>query len=97
MGFKLGTTNVFELPGTAGRFIHIATVHNSMKEYICFIDTIENRCYIEDITGGSLKFIEDDNLAFDIAKFLEDIGITDMKNVSEVTKAWRRKSLPGFK
>lgn len=92
MAFKLSSTNVYELPGTNARFIHIATVHNSLKEYICFIDTNTNQCYIEDITGGSLKFIEDDNLAHDIAMFLQHHGVTDMRKINELAMSWRIKT-----
>lgn len=95
MGFSVVNTNIFELPGTNGRFVHLASVHNGVREFMCFLDALSQKCYIEEITGGSLTFIEDDNLAFDLAKFCDDKGFTDMKKVWELSQLYRRKKLLG--
>lgn len=61
---KIINTDQFEMQGTKGRFIHCATVHNTakLKEYIFFYDTLTHKKYIEEITGGSLKEIQGDDL-----------------------------------
>jgi hypothetical protein len=83
MGFKVLDSDVFALPGTEGRYIHLGTIQNGLREYLCFLDRQSQKCYIEDFTGGSLNFIEDDTLAFELTKFCEDRGLTDLKRVHE--------------
>ncbi len=56
----------------------------------CIAGPSNGKCYIEevslnmvDLTGdvwANLKFIDDDNLAFDLAKFAEEKKLTDMKS-----------------
>lgn len=93
MAFTIVNTNLFVLPGTDSRFIHLASVHDGLREYMCFLDGVTQKCYIEEITGGSLKFIEDDNLAFDLAKFCDDKKITDMKKIMELCHNYRVNSM----
>lgn len=76
---KLVNTNRYELPGTNGRFIHLATINDGLREYMCFFDSQEQKCYIEETTHGKLEFIEDDNVAKDLSDFLFDKKVTDMK------------------
>ncbi len=76
---KITDSNRYFLPNTNGRFVHLATVQNSIKEYICFFDLQDRRCYIEDITTGNLEFIQDDELAKELSEFLFDNHITDIK------------------
>jgi len=67
---KLISSNRFYLPGTDKKWLHIATVTNSVREYMCFADVATSQIYIEEITGGSLSFIEDESLAKAIHNFL---------------------------
>lgn len=68
---KIINTDQFEMQGTKGRFIHCATVHNTakFKEYIFFYDTLTNKKYIEEITGGTLREIPDDDLWNDLVEY----------------------------
>jgi hypothetical protein len=76
---KLINTNRFAMPGTNGRFVHIATVQDSTHEYICFWDKAVRKLYIEEITGGTLTYIDDDNLVKEISTFLFEKNITNLK------------------
>ncbi len=79
MNFKLINSNRFYLPGTNSRFLHIATVQRSIKEYLCFADTTTSKIYIEEITGGAGPFfIEDEKEAEAIHNFLTEKGILNM-------------------
>ena len=60
--------------------MHLATVHDNFREFMCFIDKQTQKVYIEEISGGSLQFIEDDQLAHELAAFLT------MHKVLDVTK-----------
>jgi hypothetical protein len=55
----------------------------------CIAGPENGKCYIEEVVlqtqdfskdvWANCKFIEDDNLAFDLAKYAEDQGLTDLK------------------
>jgi hypothetical protein len=75
--FKLADSNIFKMKGS-DVFYHVATIHNGLREYICMIEALTQQCYIEEITGGHLSFIEDDNLALALAQFCEEKGVKDM-------------------
>lgn len=77
---KLLNSNRYELPGTNGRWIHLASLQDnfSLKEYICFIDRTTNKCYIEEIDFQGLHLIDDDNLINDLKQFLDENKILDM-------------------
>jgi hypothetical protein len=67
--FKLINSDIFPLPGAPG-WIHLATVHRGIREYMCFRDNVTGKTYIEEITGGSLEFIEDDSLVKELYNYL---------------------------
>lgn len=81
--FILVDSNVFALPGTSRRYFHLATVHMGLREFICFLDALTQQCYVEEITGGQLNFIEEEELATDLTRFLEEKGITDLRTTGE--------------
>jgi hypothetical protein len=76
---KLINTNRFYLKGTNNQFLHIATVQDGLHEYMAFYDCINKKLYLESIDGGKLEYIEDDQLAKDLADFLFDKNITNLK------------------
>jgi len=78
---KIIDSNIKPLPGTNGRFVHLGTIHNGLREFICMVDKVTEQCYIEEITGGHLSFIEDDSLALALAKFCEEQNIISMNRV----------------
>lgn len=48
---------------------------------MCVIDQRTGKVYIEEISGGSLEFIEDDPLAQGIRDFLDSEGVLDPRRV----------------
>lgn len=75
---KLINTNRYELKGTNGRWIHLATMHDGLHEYVCIVDKLTNKCYIEEIDFHGLHQIDDDNLINDLKQFLDDNKILDI-------------------
>ncbi len=74
--------------------LHLGTIAYGLREFLVFTCVAQDtpfygNTYVEeavltsqdfskDVTAHC-KFIEDDNLAFDLAKFAEEQGLTDMK------------------
>ena len=83
MRFILAQTNRFYLQGTNNRFVHMATIHYGVREFIFLMDILTSKTYIEEITGGSLIQIEDDELWQGLANFLEDKGVNQFKAVKK--------------
>lgn len=88
--FTVKDTNLFYLPGNK-HMIHIASLGRGLHEYIVMLDTRTEKMYIEEVVlesknfsddvWANLKFIDDDNLAFDLAKFCELKKIIDMERI----------------
>lgn len=78
MRIKIADKNKYPLPKTNGRFIHIATMHYGLREFIYFVDKATQQSYIEEITGGTLQIIEDDNLWNDLAQTLKEHKLDHM-------------------
>jgi hypothetical protein len=45
-----------------------------------FVDTVTQNTYIEEITGGHLEAISDDNLWQDLASFIQEQGLTKIRD-----------------
>ncbi len=76
---KLINTNRFYLRGTSDQFLHLATVQNGFDEYICFVDNVTQKCYIEQVDVHGLHFIPDDNLVEQIKQLLEEYHVIDIR------------------
>jgi hypothetical protein len=85
---KLVDSNRFYLPNTHGQYLHLATLQRNLREYVCFVNVQTQQVYIEEITGGSLQFIEDDKLAEAIHNFLVDVGVLRMDRPLLPDKEW---------
>lgn len=99
---KLVDSNRFYLPNTRGQYLHLATVQRNLREYICFAHVKTQKIYIEEITGGSLQFINDDQLADALHSFLVDRGVLRMdrpllpdKQWYEMSKRWNQSVSEG--
>jgi hypothetical protein len=106
MRFKLKDTNLFYLPGNA-HMLHLATIEYSLREFIAMLDVTTQKLYIEEIVlqsvdfqkdvWANLKFINDDLLAADLAEFLREKKVIDMKKIQEKileqTRSRDRRSL----
>ena len=91
MRFSIKDSNLFLLPNNT-HMLHLATISYGLREFIvmaCIRGANAGKCYIEEAVLESrdfskdifanCKFISDDNLAFDLAKFADMKGLTDMK------------------
>jgi len=81
---KVINSNRFYFPGTTA--LHLASIQDGLKEYICFY--LDGKIYIEEITGGHLEFIEDDNLAEELLNFLTLQKILDPTKPLLTDKQW---------
>lgn len=94
MRFKVKNSNAFLVPNNP-HFLHLGTIGYGLREFIvmtCINGPHQGKTYIEELVltnvdftkdvFANCKFIEDDNLAFDLAKFAEEKGLTDIKNRS---------------
>lgn len=82
---KVVNSSVFPLNGTNGRYVHLASMHKGLREYMCFIDKRLQRVFIEQISGGHLEFIEDQQLAEELAAFLQERGLLSMSRIASLT------------
>ena len=81
------------MPGNNEHMVHMSTISMGLREFVVMIDKHSQKAYIEEVVLTSLsyqddvtahcKFIEDDNLAIDLAAFVEDRGLLDMKKITE--------------
>ncbi len=91
MRFKVKNKDLFPLPGNP-HMLHLATISYGLQEFVvmvCLRGPKKHQCYIEEVVltsvdfqkdvWANLKFIDDDNLAADLAAFCEEKKITDMK------------------
>jgi len=91
MRFSIKNKNIFPMPGN-GHLMHMATVGYGLREFIVMVGIrgdIKGKAYIEEAVlttvsysedvFANLKFIDDDNLANDLAEWVMDKGLLDMK------------------
>ena len=91
MRFQVKNKNIFPMPGN-GHLIHMATIGYGLREFIVMVGVsgpTKGKAYIEEAVLTSvdysedvyanLKFIKDDNLAEDLAKWAMERGLLDMK------------------
>lgn len=72
---KLIDTNTFPLQGTQGRCLHLATIHHGIREFMHYVDLLERKFYLEEITGGTIQTIKDNSLFEELDNFLKEHGI----------------------
>lgn len=88
---KLTDTNRYFLntPIQPRRFLHLATIQDGLRDYICLFDTLEKKTYIEDFTGGfGPNFIEDDLLAEELVAFLKEHKVLDVSKPILSDREW---------
>lgn len=68
----------FPLPGTNNKFTHLATITDGLREFIYIKEEATLTTYIEEITGGRLNIINDDELWKEIAALLGETGLTQV-------------------
>jgi hypothetical protein len=87
-GMKVKDSNLFPMPGNE-HLIHLGTITMGLREFVCMLSVKEHKVYIEEVVLTNIdfnkdvyahcKFIEDDALAEDLAKFAEDKGLINVK------------------
>lgn len=88
--------------------LHIATISYGLREFVVMLDHTTQSMYIEEIVlesvdfsndvWANMKFIDDDELAFDLAKFAEDLQLTDMKRIQNYLtelkdRIWKKEKI----
>jgi len=93
---KLINTNRFYLPCPQDPkgWLHLATIQDSVREYMCFVETCTQKVFIESITGGSLEFIQDDSKVEEINEFLKFHNILDRSLPLLPDKEWYNAGKP---
>lgn len=108
MRFQLKNSNLFLVPGNK-HMLHLGTIGYGLREFIvmaCIRGPQSGQVYIEEVVLNTVdfsqdvfancKFIEDDNLAFDLAKYAEEQGITDVpKRLNELGETGRLSWITG--
>ncbi len=92
MRFQIKDTNYFFLPGNK-HMLHLASISYSLREFILMLDITTQKTYIEEVVleskdfsqdvWANLKFIQDDQLAEDLAAFCQDRKLIDVKRIQE--------------
>tara|TARA_Y100000310_G_scaffold338540_1_gene428447 strand:+ start:10094 stop:10411 length:318 start_codon:yes stop_codon:yes gene_type:complete len=91
MRFNIKNKNIFPMPGNK-HLMHLATIEYGLREFVVMLGTIgdtKGKAYIEEVVlntvdfkndvFANLKFIEDDNLANDLAQWAMEKGLLDMR------------------
>ena len=99
MRFQLSDSNIYPLPGNS-HMLHLGTIKSGLREYLvmaCIKGAKRGNVYIEEVVLTSVdwskdifancKFIDDDHLVEDLARFAEEKGITNMPKVLERIQA----------
>lgn len=77
-----------------------ATIEHNKREYMFFVDVFTEECWIEEITGGQIRKIDDYALWQEIANKLKEAGIlapqppliTDPLRVSKMLEYAKKKN-----
>lgn len=83
--------------------LHLGTIEYGLREFIVLLDITTHKCYIEEVVlvnqswtedvTANCKFIDDDNLAFDLAKFVEENKLTDLSERANELNDLKKLSL----
>ena len=90
MRFKVINSNLFRIPGNT-HMLHLGTIAYGLREFLvmtCIEGEHKGKTYIEEVVlntvdwtkdvFANLKFIDEDALAYDIAKFAEEKNLTNV-------------------
>ena len=105
--FKVKDSNLFLIPQNP-HMLHVATISYGLREFIVMLDHTTQQMYIEEVVlettdfskdvWANMKFIDDDELAFDLAKFAEDQKLIDMKQIMNYLhelkdRTWKKEKI----
>lgn len=89
---RLLSTSIYPLQGTNLQYFHLATIEHNFREFLCFIHTVSQRVFIEEISGGHLIAIEEDNLFNDLEIHCKVHKVTDVANITTKISEWKIKN-----
>lgn len=102
MRFKLKNSNIFPMPNSRGRLLHLGTIEYGLREFVVMLSPQDTKIYIEEVVLNTVnfsedvyancKFIDDDNLFNDLTEFVNEQKLTDMSRVVERATAQGRSS-----
>lgn len=91
MRLRVKNSNIFPLPGNP-HMLHLGTIERGLREFIvmhCVRGPHKGNTYIEEVVLNTVdfkndvyancKFIDDDELAGELAEFATDKGLLDIK------------------
>ena len=91
---KVKNGDIFKFPPPNHHMIHLGTIEDGLREYVvllCKDGSHQGKVYIEEVVLNTVdyttdvfancKFIEDDNLAQELANFAAEKGLTDQERV----------------
>lgn len=56
------------------RYEHRVTLGRNFKEFMVFVDNLQSKVFIEEITGGNLSVVEEENLWHELHRFAQEKG-----------------------
>lgn len=84
---KIKNSDIFPVPNNA-HMMHLGTISMGLREFIVIVNTKTQKCYIEEVVlttvdftkdiFANCKFIADDHLAEDLARFAESQGLLNI-------------------
>lgn len=77
--FKVKNSDRYFLPGSNKDFLHLATLNSGLREFMVFSDQRTNQLYIEETSWGNLQKIEDEELWNDLAAFIQEKNLHQIK------------------
>jgi hypothetical protein len=60
------------------RYEHRVTIGASLRKFMAFVDNLTCKLYIEEITDGHLKIIEEETIWHDLYRFCDEKGFCNM-------------------
>lgn len=89
--FQVLNSNRFYLPGAEGEVLHLASIAKGLREFVCFYQRRGHNLYLEEITGGQLRKIEEESLWNDLYIFLAHKGFLKEPFILEGPYGKKRK------
>jgi len=90
--FKLKNSNIFPMPNSRGRLLHLGTIEYGLREFVVMLSPPDGRIYIEEVVLNTVDFsndvfanckhINDDNLFNDLSMFVQEKKLTDMGRIA---------------
>ena len=83
----------FDLQGREQkRFLHLATIHEGVREFVCLADTITTQLYINEVIGSQFETIEDESLFESLRNLLFEADILNMSKPLLSDEDWFRRN-----